>query len=159
MVDFRFCTPPAPPLPPLPRFLGTFLQALICIPNTLQVGTNSWFTTIWLLLFSYHRLSPPVSWASWSCYNFMACLKAVLGKIAHVRCSGSSVMLLSLTLGGRNVAHWQDRTNMCVHIPVKFSPCQTSIERVGRPFDLLLGLVSQALTLSRQCAQALQALA
>lgn len=48
---------------------------------------------------------------------------------------------------------------MCVHIPVKFSPCQTSIERVGRPFDLLLGLVSQALTLSRQCAQALQALA
>lgn len=77
----------------------------------------------------------------------MARPKAVLGKMAHVRCSGSSEMLLSLTLGGRNVAHWQDRTDMCVHIPVKSSPCQTFIERVGRPFDLGLGLVSQALTL------------
>lgn len=46
---------------------------------------------------------------------------------------------------------------MCVHIPVKFSPCQGFIERVGRPFDLLLGVVSQALTLSRHCAQTLHA--
>lgn len=48
---------------------------------------------------------------------------------------------------------------MCVHIPVKFSPCQTFIECVGRPFDLLLRLLSQALSLSRQGAQTLHALA
>lgn len=57
----------------------------------------------------------------------------LLGMIAHVMRSDNTMMPLSFTLGGRNIAHWQDRANMYVHTPVEFSPCQILTVRVSLP--------------------------
>lgn len=57
----------------------------------------------------------------------------LLGMMAHVTRSDNMMMPLSFTLGGRNVAHWQDRMHTHVHIPVEFSPCQIITVPVSLP--------------------------